>query len=150
MKTITPPHLIITNLERLGFKNFISYPDKISFLNFQRFISNTEYPEKVVDEIYDKIVGSPEEDGKNHLYKLIFDIVVLYGIASELDVLASISHFLEEMGIPSDKTEELTNPLYELLLYGKPPKKKKGKTKINDYLLRVAYQPLSTRNKDQV
>lgn len=148
MKTITPPHLIITNLEKLGFENFISYPDNISFLNFQRLISDVEYPEKVVDEIYNNIVGSPERDGKMSLYKLIFDILVLYSIASELDVLASTSLFLKEIDIPNDKTKELKIHLLELLIYGKPSEKKRRKSKINKYLLKVAYQPFLTLNKE--
>lgn len=98
-----------------------------------------------MDEIYDKIVGSPEEEGKKQLYKLVFDILVLYGIASELDVLASTASFLEG-------DEELRTPLLELLLYRDSPKKKRVNTKSrqNTYLLKVAYQPFSTESKDKL
>lgn len=103
MNTIIPPHTCAAHLEKLGIKNIPQVnPSSINFTRFMRYIGNERYPEEILDEIYQKILENPE-NGKEYLYKLVFDILIFSGVARDLDILVSLYRTLGDI---DDETKE--------------------------------------------
>lgn len=127
MITITPPHTFALNFEKLGIKNIPQVnPKSMNFTRFMRYIETQEYPEKIVDEIYRKILNDPE-NGKEQLRKLVFDIVVFSGIAHDLDFLINV--YRAEGCIDDGTMNEIDETLWAVLYTAQLTKQRRVRRK---------------------
>lgn len=102
--TIVPPHTCPGRLDTLGYDQIPEYPEKLKGRQWSYYFETEIYPKEIIEYIYRKIVSDPA-NGREHLYKLVFDIIILSGIARDLNnIAAGYKMILLLLGANEDKT----------------------------------------------